>query len=108
MRTAMRARRSAARLFNRAVEATALPKWMLAVAIIGAGLAYLTVVSHERGTAAHERSTSFVKAKVPPSAESAHAPGGPGTVPPSSPTLASTKFRFGFLEFEDDPDASTR
>ena len=87
------------------------PKWILPVAIIGAGLVYLSVASHEPGAAAligRARSTPIVKVTVPPGAESAHAAAGPSTMPAASPALPIAKFRFGFLEFEDDADASTR
>jgi hypothetical protein len=76
----------------------------LAVAIIGGGLAY-TVASRVRGSAApieHIRSTPVVKVIVPASVENAHT-AGPRSA--SSPTLSGAKSRFGFLEFEDDPDA---
>ena len=79
---------------------------ILAVAIIGGGLAY-TVASRVRGSAApieHIRSTPVVKVIVPASVENAHTAVGPRSARPSSPTL-SGKSRFGFLEFEDDPDA---
>lgn len=101
----------AARLLDRAIQATVLPRWRVAVAIAGAGLVYLTAWSHGRGAAApivQTHSPPTVKATVPPSAESADAAAGPSTAPPSSLTLPTAKYRFGFLEFENDTDASTQ
>jgi len=48
---------------------------------------------------------SVVKANVPAGVESAHAAAGPGSALPASPGIPDARFRFGFLEFEDDPDA---
>jgi hypothetical protein len=105
---AMVIRRSATRLLGHAIHATTLSRWILAVAIIGGGLAYLIVASRVRGSAApieHIRSTPVVKVIVPASVENAHTAVGPRSARPSSPTLSGAKSRFGFLEFEDDPDA---
>jgi hypothetical protein len=99
-------RRAATRLLGHAIHATTLSRWILAVAIIGGGLAY-TVASRVRGSAApieHIRSTPVVKVIVPASVENAHT-AGTRSARPSSPTLSGAKSRFGFLEFEDDPDA---
>ncbi|MBO0765802.1 MAG: hypothetical protein J2P50_14625 [Hyphomicrobiaceae bacterium] len=86
----MTMRTSAKRLFSQA---------MLAVpaAIIGAGLVHLTVVSH----------TPAIKVIAPAGAEGARAAAGPSNRLSSSPVLPRMTFRLGFLEFEDDPDAST-
>jgi hypothetical protein len=92
------------------IQRTALSRWILAVAIVGAGLVYLTVASYVRGAAApvaQVHSSPIMTAAVPPSTESAYAAAGPGTVPPLWRALPIAKFRFGFLEFENDPDAST-
>jgi len=100
-------RRAATRLLGHAIHATTLSRWILAVAIIGGGLAYLTVASRVRGSAApieHIRSTPVVKVIVPASVENAHT-AGTRSARPSSPTLSGAKSQFGFLEFEDDPDA---
>ena len=105
---AMVIRRSATRLLSHAIHATTLSRWILAVAIIDGALAYLTVASRVRGSAApieHVRSTPVVKVIVPASVENAHTAVGPRSARPSSPTLSGAKSRFGFLEFEDDPDA---
>jgi len=104
---AMVIRRSATRLLGHAIHATTLSRWILAVAIIGGGLAY-TVASRVLGSAApieHIRSTPVVKVIVPASVENAHTAVGPRSARPSSPTLSGAESRFGFLEFEDDPDA---
>ena len=107
---AMVKRRSATRLLGHAIHATTLSRWILAVAIIGGGLAY-TVASRVRWSAApieHIRSTQVVKVIVPASVENAHTAVGPRSARPSSPTLSGAKSRFGFLEFEDDADALSR
>ena len=102
-------RRSATRLLGHAIHPTTLSRWILAVAIIGGGLAYQTVALRVRGSAApieHIRSTPVVKVIVPArGAEDAHTALGPRSARPSSPTLSGAKSRFGFLEFEDDADA---
>jgi hypothetical protein len=67
---------------------------------------YLAVASHERGTAApigQIRSTPVVNTIVPASAHTAAAPRS-DRLP--LPAFSGARFRFGFLEFEDDPDAS--
>ena len=105
----MTIRRSATRLLDRATRATTPSRWLLAAAIIGAGFGSLTVASHVRGAAVpieHVRSTPVVKAIVRAGVESAHTAAGPGSARPSSPAFSGAGFRFGFLEFEDDPDAS--
>jgi hypothetical protein len=92
------------------IQTTALSRWILAVAIVGAGLICLTVASHVRGAAApvaQVHSSPIMTATVPPSTESAHAAVGPGITPPLSQALPIAKYRFGYLEFENDPDAST-
>src|SRR5262245_48325450 len=97
---AMVIRRSATRLLGHAIHATTLSGWIVAVAIIGGWLAYLTVAPRVRGTAApieHIRSTQVVKVIVPASVENGHTAVGPRTRP-SSPTLSGAKSRFGFLE----------
>jgi hypothetical protein len=92
------------RLLDQAIEATALSRWMLPAAIIGAGFVYLTMALHMRGAAGrieHIRSTPVVRAIAPASVESADSSGARSY---SAGEVA--KFRFGFLEFEDDADAS--
>jgi hypothetical protein len=105
-RTAMPASRSAARLFGQTIHAKTLAKWILAAVIIGAGVAYLSLASHVRGVAAPIeaiRSGSLVKTIVPTSAHTAPAP---RSARPPLPAFSGARFRFGFLEFEDDPDAA--
>jgi len=105
----MTIRTSAARLLGQAIQTMAPTRWILAVAIIGAGLAHLTVASHVcRGAGLVERiSTPAIKVIAPPGAASTPPAVGPRNRLASSPALPEMKFRFGFLEFEDDPDAST-
>jgi hypothetical protein len=94
----------AARLLGQAIHTTTLVKWILA-AIINAGLAYLIIASHVRSAAAPTEvihSGSLVKTIVPTSAYTAAAP---GIARPPLPAFSGVRFRFGFLEFEDDPDA---
>jgi hypothetical protein len=67
------------------------------------------VASHGRGAAApigQIRSTPAVTTIVPASVETAHTAAGPRTAGPPLLPRAGAKFRFGFLEFEEDPDAS--
>jgi hypothetical protein len=88
------------------IKATAASRWMLALAIMGAGVLSLTVVSLVRGAAApieRARIIPTIKVIVPPSAESTRA-----APTPSGPTSSDATFRFGFLEFEDDAHASSR
>ena len=99
--------RSATRLLGQAKHATTSAKWILAAATIGAVLIFLPIASHVRGSAPIEqiRGTPVVKTNVPAGVESAHAAAGPGSALPASPGIPDARFRFGFLEFEDDPDA---
>jgi hypothetical protein len=96
-----------ARQLVQAIQTAARSRWILAVAIVGAVLVYLTLALYVRGAAApiaQVHSAPIAKATVPPSAESAHAAAGANTTP--SPALPIAKFRFGYVEFESDPDAS--
>jgi hypothetical protein len=80
----------------------------LAVAIIGAGLMYIAVASHERGTVApigQIRSIPGVNTIAPASMETARTAADPSTARPPLLAFSEAGFRFGFLEFEDDPDA---
>lgn len=95
-------------LLDRTVHPT-LPPWILATAIIGAGLMCLAVASHERGAVAaiaQIRNAPVVNTIVPVSVETANTAAGPSTARPPLPASSEAGFRFGFLEFEDDPDAS--
>jgi hypothetical protein len=103
--------RSAARLLDQALLATTLPKWMVATAIIGAGLVGLTVASHVRGTAApitQTRSTPVAATIVPASMEVAHPGATPSEPRRPSPGFPDAGLRFGFLEFENDTDAPAK
>ena len=86
---------------------TTLSKSILALAIMGAGLMSLSVASHVRGAPAsiNQRGGPIMRPIALPSANTAADPSGAQS---SSPVLASAKFRFGFLEFEDDADAPSR
>ena len=84
---------------------------ILALAIMGAGLLSLTVVSQVRGATVaieHARITPIIKVIVPPSVESSHAAAGPIGSQAASPAFSNATFRFGFLEFEDGADAPSR
>ena len=103
--------RSAARLPNQAIRTTTVPTWMLPVVIIATGLAYLTVALHKHGAAApieQSRRPPIAKGIVPAGVEYVHSAAGAGSAHPLPPALSSTSFRFGFLEFEDDPNASAK
>jgi len=102
---------SAANLPRPTIKAMALSPWILALAIIAAGLASPTVASRVRGAAApieHARTTPATNVIVPPSAESTRAAPVPAGAQPSPPAFSDVTFRFGFLEFEDDADAPSR
>jgi hypothetical protein len=76
---------------------------------MGAGLLSLSVVSHVRGaTAANARIIPTINVIVPPSAESPRTAAAPSAALPSSAAFSNARFRFGFLEFEDDADAPSR
>lgn len=99
---------TAARLLDQAMHAATLSKWMLAAAIIGAGLVYLTVASDVRGAITpieQIRGTEVVRTIVPERVETPHATAEPSGARASLPPFSGSRFRFGFLEFEDDPDA---
>jgi hypothetical protein len=108
---AMTVPRSAARLPNQAIRTNTVPTWMLPVVIIATGLAYLTVALHKHGAAApieQNRRPPIAKGIVPVDVEYVHSAAGAGSAHPLPPALSSTNFRFGFLEFEDDPNASAK
>jgi hypothetical protein len=103
--------RSASRLPNQAMRTTTVPTWMLTAAAIAAGLAYLTVASHNHGAAARieqSRRPPIAKGIVPADVEHVHLPARTDSPQPLPPALSGVSFRFGFLEFEDDPDASAK
>jgi hypothetical protein len=96
------------RNFGQTAHATMLSRGILALAITGAGLVSLTVVSHvRRATApiAQIRGSPIIMPTVPPSAEDPYVAVGASGAQSSSPEFSGTSFRFGFLEFEDDADA---
>jgi len=93
------------------MKAKTLSKWVLVAAMLSAGLIHLFLGSQVRGLAApldHIRGAPVVKAIVPASVEITRAAASPSSAHPASPGESGTKFRFGFLEFEDDPDASAK
>jgi len=99
----------AARL-SRAIQTTALTRCILAVAIIAAGLVSLNLASHVRGATApieHVR-TPIVSLLLQPGPETVRPAAALSDTQLSSPALFSARFRFGFLEFEDDADAPPR
>jgi len=91
------------------MSATALSKSVLVAAVIGAGLSYLIVGSHVRGIPAPIepiRASLAAEAIVSASVDVERAAVGLSSARPSPSGELGTKFRFGFLEFEDHPDAS--
>jgi hypothetical protein len=103
--------RVAAAAVTAAAAALGLLRWILALAIVGAGLASLTVVSHVRGATApieQIRSGPIIMPAPLPGAESADGATGLSGAQPSSPVLSAAAFRFGFLEFEDDTNAPSK
>ncbi len=98
-----------ARVLDHTVHATTLSTWILVVTVIGAGLACLALASYVHGVAAPitlSRSTPVVATIVPASGRTAHAAAAPSEVRPASPRIPDARIRVGFLEFENDPDAS--
>jgi hypothetical protein len=80
------------------MNATTLSKWLLVAATVGAGLSHLILGSHVRGGAAsldQVRASPAAEVNVLVRVEIARAP----------PGETGARFRFGFLEFDDDPDA---
>ena len=102
--------RSAANRADQAVPGTTLSKWILAAAIIGIGAAYLAVTSGVPRSAARfkERLDPGVVTVVPAGTQNGNAARDLRNVRPVSPEIPNARFRFGFLEFEDDPDATTK
>ena len=103
----MKVSRAAAKL-NQVIHARTLPNWVSAAAIIGAALVYLAMASHVRGAAIpieQIRSTRDVPT-MPASIGAALWGADPSSSGPLAPKVPSPGFRFGFLEFEADPDAS--
>ena len=93
------------------MKAMTLSKWVLVAAMPSAGLIHLFLGSQVRGVAApldHIRGTPVVNAILPASVEITRAAASPSSSDPASLGESGTKFRFGFLEFEDDPDASAK
>lgn len=91
------------------MNATMLSKWILVAAMSGSGLIYLPLGSYLPGGAApldQIRASPAVEAIVPARLETTGT--GPSSARPSFPAESGTKFRFGFLEFEDDPDAPAK
>ena len=83
---------------------TTLSRSILALAIMCAGLMSLTVASHVRGAPGsieQSRGSPITRPIAPPSAKSVRNAADPSGAQSWSPVLASAKFRFGFLEFED-------
>ena len=99
----------AARL-SRAIQTTALARCLVAIAIIGAGLVSLNVASHVRGATAPSEQirTPILSLIVPPGPQPARPAAVLRDTQLSSPVLPSARFRFGFLEFEDDADPPQR
>lgn len=97
----------AARLRNQTLHARRLLRWMLAAAIVGVGLAYSTIISDVRGGGVlvqQLRGAEIVKTIGPPSVQTTHTAAAPGSPCASLSACSGARFRFGFLEFEDDPD----
>jgi hypothetical protein len=105
-RFAMAIRNSVARLLRQTIQAMRISRWILALAIMGGGLASLTVASHVRGAAA--RIEQIRRPTLPPDAKGAPAVAGRSGAQPSPPAFSDAMFRFGFLEFEDNAHAPSR
>jgi hypothetical protein len=73
---------------------------LVAAALVGAGLASLAVASHRRGAAVPVEAVETI---VPAGVERTFTTTAPNLARPPSPALRDARFRFGCLEFEDDP-----
>ena len=80
--------------------------WLSASVIIGAGGVYLAAVSQLPRAAPPIDQICRTQVVKPASVQLPHATVGPSSTRPSPFGKSGTSFRFGFLEFEDDPDAS--
>jgi hypothetical protein len=80
-------------------------KRVQAAAIIGAGLVSLAVASHMRGATAPTEQVRSARI-LPASQEGAHGVIAPTGASVASPSASIARFRFGFLEFEDEHAAS--
>ena len=72
---------------------------------------YLLLGPHVRGFAEpldHRRGSPVIKAIVPGSLQIAPAAANPSNARPVPLDQPATKFRFGFLEFENDPDTPAK
>src|SRR5262245_26029420 len=90
--------RFAARLPDPAIRTTTVPTWILPVAIIATGLAYLTLAWHEHGAAAaieQSRRPTIAKEIVPAGVEYVHSAASVGSARPLPPVFSSASFRFG-------------
>jgi hypothetical protein len=98
-------------LFGQTSHATTLSRRILALAIMAAGSASLMVASYVYGATAPVapiRGSPIIRPTVPPSSEDPYAAVAASSAQPSSPEFSETRFRLGFLEFEDDADAPAR
>ena len=101
--------RSAAWLSH--IRTSMVRMWILPAAIGATGLAYLTLAWHEHGAAAHieqSRRAPIAKEIAPAGVRDLRSTAGADSAHPLPPAFASAGFRFGFLEFEDDPHASAK
>lgn len=85
--------------------------WILVAALVTVASGHFAVTSHKHeASAVIERNPSPVPIEqlATPGATSARSSAGPDVAQSSlSQSLPVTRFRFGFLEFEEEPDAPT-
>ncbi len=99
--------RSASRLLSRAIHAAPLSRLVLAAAVIAAGLGSLSLIADVRGAGTPiPEPRGFPPGEgIPwPETANAHRLGGAGTAASRPPAAFDPRYRFGFLEFEDDAE----
>jgi hypothetical protein len=103
--------RSAAWLSDPAIRTSILQTWILPAAIVATASAYLTLAWHQHGAAAHieqSRGAPIAQEIAPAGVSYLHSAAGADSAHSLPPAFSSASFRFGFLEFEDDPVASAK
>jgi hypothetical protein len=91
------------------MSGTALAKLLLVASMLAGALIYPILGSRRVAAPLDEhRGGPAVRVFVQASVENARTAADPGNAGPASPALSGARFRFGYLEFEDDPDARAK
>jgi hypothetical protein len=107
MRTQEEHAMTISRNLGQITHATMLSRGILALVIMGAGAVSLAVGFTPARSHCSDRA-AISGPTVPPSAEDPHVAVSASGAQSLSPEFSGTKFRFGFLEFEDDADAPSK